>query len=78
MFVFFDLLWFSLGASHSERLSSAKLIKDNELNCTLTMLNKNVDPMSNVGKDVSHCLVVSRASNLCEDLEDDESLGDEK
>jgi hypothetical protein len=66
----------SLGASHAERMESAKLIKHNELHRTLTIL-KNNDNRTDLVADVSQCLVVTRASNLCEDLEDEESLLDE-
>ena len=64
----------SLGNSQAEHLISAKMIKDNELSRTLTMLRKCEDSSNNAVENVSQCLVVSRASNLSEDLEDEENL----
>lgn len=64
----------SLGSSHSERVVSAKIIKNYELMRTLTILEKKVEPSSSLAESVPHCLVVSRASNLSEDLEDEENL----
>jgi hypothetical protein len=52
------------------------LLKDNELHGTLTMLyNKKSE--HEAGEFAPHCLVVSRASNLSEYLDDEESFLDE-
>jgi hypothetical protein len=66
----------SLGVSHSDCIKSAKLIKEYELQRSLTMLyckdqsEKNFD-------NASGCLAVSRASNLCDDLEAEETFMDD-
>jgi hypothetical protein len=70
-------LGISLGCSHVDRLASVKLIKDIEMHRNLTLLAKN-EIVTNLGDKNNLCLVVSRASNMCEDLNDDESeMGDE-
>ena len=71
-----NILGVSLGSSLTDRLVSAKMIKDNELMRTLTIIEKK-DNVSNNVDSVSQCLVVSRASHLSEDLDDYESLGEE-
>jgi hypothetical protein len=58
----------SLGNSHSECIKAAKLIKDNELRISITMLKCN-DQLGKNSEDASFCLAVSRASDLCDDLE---------
>jgi hypothetical protein len=63
----------SLGNSHSECIKAAKLIKDNELQRSITMLNSN-DQLGKNSEDASFCLAVSRASELCDDLEAEEDL----
>jgi hypothetical protein len=59
----------SLDKSHSECIKSARLIKDVELQRTLTML-KSSDHLVDKHENAS-CLVVSCASDLCEDSEGD-------
>jgi hypothetical protein len=56
----------SLGKSNSESFATVKLILDIEKGLTLTMLEKK-DKMVNENELISSCLVVLRASNLCED-----------
>jgi hypothetical protein len=63
----------SLGGSSEEQFKSLKLLKDNELQRTLTMLD-NKKSIIETGEFAPHCLVVSRASNLSEDLDDEESF----
>jgi hypothetical protein len=63
----------SLGTSHSECITSAKLIKDVELHRTLTML-RNLD---NLVYDTASCLAVTRASDLWDDLDGDDFVDDE-
>jgi hypothetical protein len=67
----------SLGNSHSVCIQSARLIKDFELQRTLTML-KCSDHLEKTHENVSLCLAVSRASELCDDLDgDDDFLRDD-
>jgi hypothetical protein len=67
----------SLGNSHSENIASVNLIKEIEMGRMLTVLEKKDKKTSNTAFD-SACLIVSRASNLCEDLENEEDfVGDE-
>jgi hypothetical protein len=67
----------SLGNSHQENVISVNLMKEIELGRMLTVLEKNDKKTINNDFD-SSCLIVSRASNLCEDLENEEDLlGDE-
>jgi hypothetical protein len=63
----------SLGVSTSDCIKSAKLIKDFELQRSLTMLKCNDQSEKNQANDIL-CLAVSRASDLCNDLEDEENL----
>jgi hypothetical protein len=63
----------SLGISHSDCVKSAKIIKDYELNRSLTMLKSN-DQADKKLENASLCLAVSRASDLCDDLETEENL----
>jgi hypothetical protein len=63
----------SLGFSSSECFKSAKLIKDFELQRSLIMLNCKDKSENNFEND-SCCLAVSRASELCDDLEAEENL----
>ena len=64
-------LGISLGTSKKDEIASANLILDNERNRSLTMLQTN-ESNTSLGDKAPHCLVVTRASNLCEDLVDDE------
>jgi hypothetical protein len=67
----------SLGNSQSACIQSAKLIKEFEIQRTLTLL-KCRDPVANSQENDSLCLAVSRASALCDDLDgDDDFLGDD-
>jgi hypothetical protein len=67
----------SLGKSNLESIATAKFILDIEKERTLFMLEKK-DQIPKEKDLVSASLVISRASNLCEDLEDEEVLdGDE-
>jgi hypothetical protein len=61
----------SLGNSFSESLASARSIKDFESQRTLTLLKKDE---ANGDNNTSTCLVVSRASNFCDDWDEDEDL----
>jgi hypothetical protein len=61
----------SLGKSFDEVASSINGIKNREGERTLLIMQKNADEISNEG---SASLIVSRASNLCEDLLDDEDI----
>jgi hypothetical protein len=63
----------SLGTSHPEFITSARLIKDVELERPLTMF-RNSD---NLVHDTASCLAVTRASDLCDDLDGDDHLDDE-
>jgi hypothetical protein len=66
-----------MGDSHSEKFASVKLMKDIELGRMFTVLGKSDKTTISTDFD-SSCLIVSRASNLCEDLENEEVLeGDE-
>jgi hypothetical protein len=67
----------SFGNSKSASIQSAKLIKEFEIQRTLTLL-KCRDPVANSQENDSLCLAVSRASALCHDLDgDDDFLGDD-
>jgi hypothetical protein len=63
----------SLGVSHTECIKSVRLIKDTEIQRSLTMLKCN-DQLEKNGEKASLCLAVSRASDLCDDLEVEENL----
>jgi hypothetical protein len=60
----------SLGNSHSDCVAAARLIKDVELQRTLTLLKKS-DSLAN---DTVSCLAVTHASELCSDLEEEDFL----
>jgi hypothetical protein len=66
----------SLGNSKNEAIKSAKLILDNEFSRSLTMLHTHSENTSS-GENLQQCLIVNKASNLCEDLVDEEDLSDE-
>ena len=67
----------SLGQSHSECIKAAALLKDVEAQRILTML-KGTDQLEGKNGNNTSCLVVSRASDLCDDLEgDDDFMCDE-
>jgi hypothetical protein len=66
----------SLGNSKNEAIKSAKLILENEFSRSLTMLHTNTENISSV-ENLQPCLIVNKASNLCEDLFDEEDLCDE-
>jgi hypothetical protein len=68
-----SMLGVSMGSSYMDRVRSTRLIKDNELQRTLSIL-KNNDCVSDKGGDNVPCLIVTRASDLLEDLEDDENI----
>ena len=70
-----SILGVSLGNSDADKLASARLIKENEVQRTLTILNN--DTVSEKRDDPVKCLVVTRASALSGDLDDDESLFDD-
>jgi hypothetical protein len=61
----------SLGNSAEVENDSAKLILDNECKRALTLLKPNENT-----EEAPICLLVTRASNLCEDLNDEENLLD--
>jgi hypothetical protein len=62
----------SMGSSKKSGISAAKLIKENELQRALTILNKSDTVVDKEFVDSSN-LLVSKASNLCEDLVDEEN-----
>jgi hypothetical protein len=66
----------SLGNSGNETITSAKVILDNELNWSLTMLHMS-DENTSLNENMQQCLIVNKASNLCEDLVDDDDTIDE-
>jgi hypothetical protein len=66
-----DRMGISLGKSFDEVASSINGIKNREGERTLLILKKNADEISNEGPA---SLIVSKASNLCEDLIDDEEI----
>jgi hypothetical protein len=70
-----DGLGVSLGVNLEERLHAARLIKDIEKQRMLTFLNTN---STSENESLPLCLAVSRASNICEDLDevDEPSLDD--
>ena len=72
-----SLLGVSLGSSSVDRIASAQLIKDTELQRTLTIL-KNNEGVSENGGGVGPCLVASHASDLSEDLVDSDHIMDEE
>jgi hypothetical protein len=63
----------SLGNSRDEELAAAKIILDNELNRSITMLRTSTEN-EHINDDAPTCLIVNRASNLCEDLVDEEDM----
>jgi hypothetical protein len=63
----------SLGNSRDEEFAAAKIILDNELNRSLTMLRTSTEN-EHINDDAPTCLIVNRASNLCEDLVDEEDM----
>jgi hypothetical protein len=61
-----------LGETDVARRASAQIIKDNEMHRSLVILKKK--EQNNIGEDGGpHNLLVSRVSNLCDDLVDEES-----
>jgi hypothetical protein len=70
------VLGISMGSSLSEQVSEAHKIKENELQRTLTILRKN-ESVSNKCGDTLPCLIVSRASDLVVDLDDEDHLMDD-
>jgi hypothetical protein len=63
-----SMLGISMGSNSVDRIKAARLIKDNELQRTLTVLKNNAAVENN---DTTPCLIVSRASDLSDDLEDE-------
>jgi hypothetical protein len=63
----------SLGNSTEVENVSAKVILDNECRRSLTLLKPNEN-----SDEVGICLLVNRASSLCEDLNDEENLLDDE
>jgi hypothetical protein len=63
----------SLGNSRDEEIKSAKLILENELPRSVTMLQTS-DDSTLTNENRPQCLIVRKASNLCEDLLDDDDL----
>jgi hypothetical protein len=61
----------SLGESSSQRNAAANLMRYNELNRTLTLLERNAAKKDtyNLGEA---SLIVSKVSNLCDDLVEEE------
>jgi hypothetical protein len=62
-----SMLGVSMGASHVDCIGAAKMIKDLEYQRALTFLNVNEIPEDN-------CLAVTRASILCDDLDDEDVI----
>jgi hypothetical protein len=68
----------SMGINLDDRLRPARLIKDIEKQRMVTFLNVRTSSANEDTEKKPTCLVVSRASNLCEDLdEDDQFFGDD-
>ena len=63
----------SLGTDEKQILASAKMIKDSEVERTLTILQNNLNQKEN---GQPHCLILNRASSLTEDLEGDDNVRD--
>jgi hypothetical protein len=60
-----------------KRLQAARLIKDIEKQRMLTFLNASTSSANEDSETVPTCLAVSRASTLCDDLdEEDQYFGD--
>ena len=57
----------SLGVSKDQSIASAQLIKQFELDRTVSVLENNLKPVED-----PHCLVLNRAASLSEDLEEDD------
>jgi hypothetical protein len=67
----------SMGKNLDDSLKAARLIKDIETNRMLTFLNASNNFVNEDSMMVPTCLAVSRASMLCDDLdEEDQFLGD--
>jgi hypothetical protein len=67
----------SMGKNLDDSLKAARLIKDIETNRMLTFLNASNNSVNEDSMMVPTCLAVSRASMLCDDLdEEDQFLGD--
>jgi hypothetical protein len=63
----------SMGSSITDQINAAQLIKENEFQRTLTILKNKEAVVENNGENVS-CLIVSRASELVVDLDDEDHL----
>ena len=57
----------SLGMTEAQSLASAQLIKQSELDRTVSILQNNLKPV-----DDPHCLILNRAASLSEDIEEDD------
>jgi hypothetical protein len=62
----------SMGVSNKAEFESASLILDNEFQRSMTILKNNENHES-----APSCLIVKKASNLCEDLIDEENMLDD-
>jgi hypothetical protein len=60
-----------MGSSPTEKINAARIIKDNEFQRTLTILKKNESMLDKSGEQLP-CLIVSCASELFGDLDDDD------
>jgi hypothetical protein len=73
-----NVIGVSMGKNLDDSLKAARLIKDIETNRMLTFLNASNNSVNEDSMMVPTCLAVSRASMLCEDLdEEDQFLGDD-
>jgi hypothetical protein len=63
-----------MGSSITDQINAAHLIKENELQRTLTIL-KNNEAVLDKNVEKMPCLIVSRVSELVVDLDDDDHLG---
>jgi hypothetical protein len=63
----------TIGKTINKEFAAAKIILDNELNRSLTMLRTSTEN-EYINDDAPTCLIVNRASNLCEDLVDEEDM----
>jgi hypothetical protein len=62
----------SMGVSNKAEIESASLILNNEFERSMTILKNNENHES-----MPSCLIVKKASNLCEDLIDEENMLDD-
>jgi hypothetical protein len=69
------VLGVSMGSSFTAQINAAHIIKENEFQRTLTILKKNESVLDKSAEQLP-CLIVSRASDLVGDLDDEDFLLD--